>query len=82
MKQLKERLRFLVEIGLEYLSLQRRAPSLSNGEAQRIRLAKQLGSQLNGVLYVLDEPTIGLHPHDNKRLNRALHHLLELGNTL
>ncbi len=82
MKQLKGRLGFLVEVGLNYLSLDRRAPTLSNGEAQRIRLARQLGSSLTGILYVLDEPTIGLHPHDNARLNRALHSLKELGNTL
>lgn len=81
-KQLKNRLQFLVEIGLEYLSLDRSAPSLSNGEAQRIRLARQLGSQLNGVLYVLDEPTIGLHPYNNDKLNQALKRLKELGNTL
>ena len=82
MKQLKDRLSFLNEVGLDYLSLDRRAPTLSNGEAQRIRLARQLGSKLTGVLYVLDEPTIGLHPHDNARLNKALHTLKELGNTL
>ncbi|MCH9627079.1 MAG: UvrABC system protein A [Chlamydiales bacterium] len=82
MKQLKGRLGFLVEVGLDYLCLDRRAPTLSNGEAQRIRLARQLGSSLTGILYVLDEPTIGLHPHDNARLNRALHSLKELGNTL
>ncbi len=69
-------------MGLEYLTLERSAPTLSNGEAQRIRLARQLGSHLNGVLYVLDEPTIGLHPHDNNRLNQALHRLIDLGNTL
>jgi excinuclease ABC subunit A len=82
MKQLKERLQFLFEVGLDYLSLDRRAPTLSNGESQRIRLARQLGSRLTGVLYVLDEPTIGLHPHDNARLNRALGKLKVLGNTL
>lgn len=82
MKQLMGRLNFLVEVGLDYLSLDRRAPTLSNGEAQRIRLARQLGSSLTGVLYVLDEPTIGLHPHDNARLNTALSKLKELGNTL
>ncbi len=81
-KQLTGRLNFLVEVGLDYLSLDRRAPTLSNGESQRIRLARQLGSSLTGVLYVLDEPTIGLHPHDNARLNRALQTLKELGNTL
>lgn len=81
-KQLSARLSFLCEVGLHYLSLDRRAPSLSGGEAQRIRLARQLGSGLTGVLYVLDEPTIGLHPHDNDRLNQALHKLNRLGNTM
>lgn len=80
--QLKSRLSFLNEVGLGYISLDRRAPTLSGGEAQRIRLARQLGSGLTGVLYVLDEPTIGLHPHDNDRLNQALQRLNELGNTL
>lgn len=80
--QLLSRLKFLSEVGLHYLSLDRRAPSLSGGEAQRIRLARQLGSGLTGVLYVLDEPTIGLHPHDNNKLNEALKKLNELKNTL
>ena len=80
--QLISRLSFLNEVGLHYLALDRRAPSLSGGEAQRIRLARQLGSGLTGVLYVLDEPTIGLHPHDNARLNKALDQLKKLGNTL
>jgi excinuclease ABC subunit A len=80
--QLLNRLRFLCQVGLQYLALERRAPSLSGGEAQRIRLARQLGSGLTGVLYVLDEPTIGLHPRDNDRLNRALKQLKDLGNTL
>ncbi len=80
--QLKRRLNFLCEVGLQYIQLERRAPTLSGGEAQRIRLAKQLGSGLTGVLYVLDEPTIGLHPKDNARLNNALQQLKELGNTL
>jgi excinuclease ABC subunit A len=80
--QLVNRLRFLCEVGLHYIALERRAPSLSGGEAQRIRLARQLGSGLTGVLYVLDEPTIGLHPKDNARLNQALKRLKELGNTL
>lgn len=80
--QLVNRLNFLCEVGLHYLSLDRRAPSLSGGEAQRIRLARQLGSGLTGVLYVLDEPTIGLHPRDNTRLNAALKKLKDLGNTL
>jgi excinuclease ABC subunit A len=82
LKQLKDRLKFILEVGLDYLSLDRKAPTLSNGEAQRIRLARQLGSHLTGVLYVLDEPTIGLHPHDNHRLNRALQKLKALNNTL
>lgn len=76
------RTQFLNDVGLEYLSLSRPAASLSNGEAQRIRLASQLGSGLCGVLYVLDEPTIGLHPRDNTKLLRALHKLRDLGNTL
>lgn len=80
--QLISRLSFLAEVGLHYLSLDRRAPTLSGGEAQRIRLARQLGSGLTGVLYVLDEPTIGLHPRDNDRLNAALQQLKALGNTL
>ena len=82
LRQLKHRLHFLKAIGLGYLSLDRSAPTLSGGEAQRIRLARQLGSGLTGALYVLDEPTIGLHPHDNARLNKALQHLCALGNTL
>jgi excinuclease ABC subunit A len=81
-KNLLSRLKFIIEVGLHYLALSRRAPSLSGGEAQRIRLARQLGSGLTGVLYVLDEPTIGLHPHDNEKLNRALEQLKRLGNTL
>lgn len=80
--QLINRLTFLCNVGLHYLSLDRRAPTLSGGEAQRIRLARQLGSGLTGVLYVLDEPTIGLHPRDNDRLNQALKQLKDLGNTL
>lgn len=81
-KQLTSKLKFLCEVGLQYLALERRAPTLSGGEAQRIRLARQLGSGLTGVLYVLDEPTIGLHPRDNERLNQALQQLKHLGNTL
>lgn len=80
--QLISRLSFLCNVGLHYLALDRRAPTLSGGETQRIRLARQLGSGLTGVLYVLDEPTIGLHPQDNDRLNRALQQLKDLGNTL
>ncbi|MBJ7448933.1 MAG: excinuclease ABC subunit UvrA [Parachlamydiales bacterium] len=80
--QLEHRLLFLVEVGLHYMAINRPAPTLSNGEAQRIRLARQLGSGLTGVLYVLDEPTIGLHPQDNQLLNQALVRLKDLGNTL
>lgn len=80
--QLNNRLQFLVEIGLNYLSIDRSAPTLSGGETQRIHLARQLGSGLTGCLYVLDEPTIGLHPHNNARLNEALKSLRDLGNTL
>lgn len=80
--QLSNRLHFLANVGLHYISLDRRAPTLSGGEAQRIRLARQLGNGLTGVLYVLDEPTIGLHPRDNDRLNLALKQLKDLGNTL
>jgi excinuclease ABC subunit A len=82
LRHIRERLRFLVDVGLEYLTLARPAPTLSGGEAQRIRLASQLGSGLTGVLYVLDEPTIGLHPRDNQRLLTALRRLRDLGNTL
>lgn len=82
LKQLLSRLQFLCNVGLQYLSLDRRAPTLSGGESQRIRLARQLGSGLTGVLYVLDEPTIGLHPHDNDRLNSTLKGLRDLGNTM
>ncbi|WP_415764831.1 excinuclease ABC subunit UvrA [Paraburkholderia sp. J10-1] len=80
--EIRSRLEFLEEVGLGYLSLDRAAPSLSGGEAQRIRLAAQLGSNLQGVCYVLDEPTIGLHPRDNKILLDALRSLGEKGNTL
>ena len=81
-REIRERLRFLVDVGLDYLSLGRGTPTLSGGESQRIRLASQLGSGLTGVLYVLDEPTIGLHPRDNTRLLKALKRLRDLGNTL
>ncbi len=80
--QISKRLELLIEIGLGYLSLDRSAPSLSGGETQRVRLSRQLGSGLTGCLYVLDEPTIGLHPHDNILLNQALKKLQKLGNTL
>ena len=82
MTEIRNRMRFLLDVGLEYLTLDRRAPTLSGGEAQRIRLASQIGSGLTGVLYVLDEPTIGLHPRDNRRLIEALENLRDLGNTL
>ncbi len=81
-REITQRLQFLEDVGLEYLTLDRSANTLSGGEAQRIRLASQLGSGLCGVLYVLDEPTIGLHPRDNERLIRAMHRLRDLGNTL
>lgn len=81
-REIRDRLQFLLDVGLEYLTLGRAAATLSGGEAQRIRLAAQLGSGLCGVLYVLDEPTIGLHPRDNRRLLGALHRLRDLGNTL
>jgi excinuclease ABC subunit A len=82
LKELKARLGFLVNVGLDYLTLDRSAGSLSGGEAQRIRLATQIGSQLMGVLYILDEPSIGLHPRDNKRLIDTLLRLRDLGNTV
>jgi excinuclease ABC subunit A len=82
LREIQGRVRFLNDVGLHYLTLGRAAASLSGGEAQRIRLASQLGSGLCGVLYVLDEPTIGLHPRDNHRLLKALHKLRDLGNTL
>ncbi len=81
-REIQNRVQFLCDVGLQYLALSRGATTLSNGESQRIRLAGQLGSGLCGVLYVLDEPTIGLHPRDNARLLSALHHLRDLGNTL
>ncbi len=81
-REIRSRLQFLVDVGLDYLTLARAAPTLSGGEAQRIRLAAQVGSGLCGVLYVLDEPTIGLHPRDNRRLLEALYRLRDLGNTL
>jgi excinuclease ABC subunit A len=82
LREVRNRLQFLVDVGLDYLSLARPTPTLSGGESQRIRLASQIGSGLTGVLYVLDEPTIGLHPRDNRRLLKALTHLRDLGNTL
>jgi len=82
LRELEERLGFLVNVGLDYLTLDRSAATLSGGEAQRIRLATQIGSRLMGVLYVLDEPSIGLHPRDNARLLRTLQGLRDLGNTV
>ena len=82
LKEVAERLRFLVDVGLDYLTMNRSAESLSGGEAQRIRLATQIGSRLVGVLYILDEPSIGLHQRDNARLLATLHRLRDLGNTV
>ncbi|OAZ50968.1 excinuclease ABC subunit UvrA [Paenibacillus polymyxa] len=82
LKEINSRLGFLVNVGLEYLTLSRAAGTLSGGEAQRIRLATQIGSSLMGVLYILDEPSIGLHQRDNDRLISALEHMRNLGNTL
>ncbi len=82
LKEIEQRLQFLVDVGLDYLSLDRRASTLAGGEAQRIRLATQIGSQLVGVLYILDEPSVGLHPRDNGRLIRTLKSLRDLGNTV
>ena len=82
MKEIQARLQFMIDVGIEYLSLDRRAHTLSGGEAQRIRLASQLGSGLVGALYVLDEPTIGLHPRDNDRLIKTLLNLRDIGNTI
>jgi len=81
-KEIKARLNFLIDVGLDYLTLSRAAGTLSGGEAQRIRLATQIGSSLMGVLYILDEPSIGLHQRDNARLIRTLEHMTKLGNTL
>ena len=82
LKEIRERLGFLVNVGLDYLTLDRQAGSLSGGEAQRIRLATQIGSSLTGVLYILDEPSIGLHQRDNSRLIATLKRLRDLGNTV
>ncbi|MCA9679060.1 MAG: excinuclease ABC subunit UvrA [Myxococcales bacterium] len=82
LKEIRARLTFLLDVGLDYLTLDRSAATLSGGESQRIRLASQLGSELSGVLYVLDEPSIGLHQRDNERLIRTLHRLRDLGNTV
>ena len=80
--EIRRRLEFLSAVGLDYLSLERSAATLSGGEAQRIRLATQIGSKLRGVLYVLDEPSIGLHPRDNERLLETLTQLRDMGNTV
>ncbi len=82
LKEIRARLQFLIDVGLSYLTLARSAGSLSGGEAQRIRLATQIGSGLTGVLYILDEPSIGLHQRDNEKLLNTLKHLRDLGNTL
>ena len=82
LKEIRARLGFLFDVGLYYLTLSRAAGTLSGGEAQRIRLATQIGSGLMGVLYILDEPSIGLHQRDNEKLLSTLIHLRDLGNTL
>ena len=82
LKEIRERLQFLADVGLGYLTLEREAASLSGGEGQRIRLATQIGSRLVGVLYVLDEPSIGLHQRDNDRLLGTLKGLRDLGNSV
>ena len=82
LKEVQDRLSFLMDVGLDYLTLDRSAATLSGGEAQRIRLATQIGSQLVGVLYILDEPSIGLHPRDNNRLLNSLKKLRDLGNSI
>ena len=82
LKEINSRLKFLCDVGLDYLSLSRKSATLSGGESQRIRLATQIGSALTGVLYVLDEPSIGLHAHDNEKLLATLKNLRDLGNTL
>src|SRR5207302_587747 len=81
-REIANRLEFLVNVGLDYLALERSAETLSGGEAQRIRLASQIGSGLTGVMYVLDEPSIGLHQRDNARLIGTLKHLRDLGNSV
>src|SRR3546814_10542551 len=82
LKEIRERLQFLVNVGLDYLTLDRSADTLSGGEAQRIRLASQIGAGLVGVMYILDEPSIGLHQRDNERLLGNLRHLRDIGNTV
>merc|ERR1711991_485588 len=82
LKEIRDRLSFLVDVGLDYLTLSRASGTLSGGESQRIRLASQIGSGLTGVLYVLDEPSIGLHQRDNEKLLETLQKLRDLGNTV
>ncbi len=82
LKEIRSRLKFLLDVGLNYLTLDRPAPTLSGGESQRIRLASQIGSELTGVVYVLDEPSIGLHQRDNRKLLAALKHLRDIGNSV
>ena len=82
LKEIKQRLKFLVDVGLDYISMARSSGTLSGGEAQRIRLATQIGSGLVGVLYILDEPSIGLHSRDTDRLIKVLRQLQQLGNTV
>lgn len=82
LREIKNRLKFMIDVGLEYLTLERKAGTLSGGEAQRIRLASQIGSRLTGTLYILDEPTIGLHQRDNAKLIKTLHELRDLGNSV
>lgn len=82
LREVREKLGFLKKVGLEYVTLERRIATLSSGEAQRVRLASQIGAKLRGILYVLDEPTIGLHPRDNQRLIEALKTMKEIGNTV
>ncbi len=82
LKEIRSRLTFLRNVGLDYLTLDRSSATLSGGEAQRIRLATQIGSALSGVLYVLDEPSIGLHQRDNQKLIDTLKHLRDIGNTV
>ena len=82
MKEIKSRLTFLKDVGLDYLTLSRKAGTLSGGEAQRIRLATQIGSSLMGVLYILDEPSIGLHQRDDQKLINSLLEMRDLGNSL
>src|SRR6187549_3437294 len=82
LKEIRERLQFLLDVGLTYLTLNRASKSLSGGESQRIRLATQIGSQLQGITYILDEPSIGLHQRDNHRLIEALNNLRDIGNSI